>query len=178
MNRSLVENKAWLNYQYNILRKSTYEIAEICSCSAVTIQRRLKKFGIEIRTVKEACNTESHKQRLSEINSGENNPMYGKHHTNDTKRRISELISQKVGEKSNKWKDNWDELSYGGRHKRMKNMKKKPEKCESCGKKRKLSIMNKDHKYTEDINKWQWVCHSCHQKYDYRYNNRTRKGKG
>jgi hypothetical protein len=177
MNRDLVEDKEWLNRQYILLKKSTYEIAEICNCSSVTIQRRLKKFGIKIRTTKEACNTKKHKQKLSEMNIGERNPMYGKHHTNDSKKRISKSISLKIGDKSNKWKDNWDELSYGGRHKRMKSMKEKPEKCEICGNKRKLVIMNKDHKYTEDINKWQWVCWNCHQKYDYNYNNRTRKGK-
>lgn len=41
-------------------------------------------------TPKENCNNTLTKENLSEAHKGENNPMYGKHHTEETKNKISE----------------------------------------------------------------------------------------
>ena len=41
-------------------------------------------------TPKENCNNPLTKENLSEAQKGENNPMYGKHHTGETKNKISE----------------------------------------------------------------------------------------
>lgn len=43
--------------------------------------------------------SEEHKKKLSEALSGENNPFYGKHHTEETKRKLSEAkIGKMIGE--------------------------------------------------------------------------------
>ena len=39
--------------------------------------------------------SEEHKQKISQANSGENNPMYGKHHSESTKQKISEIRKEK-----------------------------------------------------------------------------------
>ena len=40
--------------------------------------------------------SEEHKKKLSEANSGEGNPMYGKHHSEETKKKIREANGKKV----------------------------------------------------------------------------------
>ena len=40
--------------------------------------------------------SEEHKKKLSERNSGEGNPMYGKHHSEETKKKLREINNKKV----------------------------------------------------------------------------------
>jgi hypothetical protein len=45
--------------------------------------------------------SEEHKRKLSEINSGENNPFFGKTHNSYSKEKMSLAGKQRIGEKSN-----------------------------------------------------------------------------
>ena len=56
---------------------------------------------------------------------------------------------------------------------------KKPDKCSECGNKGKLDLCYKDHSkgrkdgdiYDGDLNKWIFLCRSCHMKADGRIKN-------
>ncbi len=54
--------------------------------------------------------SEETKRKLSEVNKGENNPFYGKHHSKETKRKLSEV---QKGEKSQHWKNYARVVKYG-----------------------------------------------------------------
>ena len=62
------------------------------------------------------------------------------------------------------WK-NWNDLQINTRHCRIYLLKKKPKNYEICGKEKKLQLSNKDHKYSENLNDWLFVCRLCHEKY-------------
>lgn len=50
----------------------------------------------------------------------------------------------------------------------------KPECCEFCGSKENLEWSNKKHDYKRNRKDWQLLCRSCHMKFDYKHNNRTK----
>jgi len=62
----------------------------------------------------------------------------------------------------------WEYASYIIKHYRVKKRLElsKPLKCPICNKDKKLELSNKDHKYREDIDDWQYLCHKCHYIYD------------
>lgn len=145
------KNKYWLYDQYIIQKKSTTEIAKEINCSSGTIWRWLKKFGIKIRTI-----SESQKGRKITWGGKISNTMKGKH----------------LGKENSNWRE-WDKISKEQKHARMRKKIPKPEQCINCGKRRKLLIANKDHKYTENIEGWMWLCYPCHEKYDRDHNNKN-----
>ena len=93
-------DKTWLYDRYVKKIKSVNDIAEELDCSISTICVWLKKHGIKIREQSETL-------RLGGKVKGENNPMYGKHHTEKTKKKIREKIPDKYGK---------DNPFYGKKH--------------------------------------------------------------
>lgn len=76
MNMKIEINKDEL---YRLYRKQEYsleEIGKIFDCSHQTIKNNLKKYGIKIRTWKEAKNTNRIKKRYSTMMTGENHPNW------------------------------------------------------------------------------------------------------
>ena len=72
--------KEFLVEQYVDLRKSIQDVANEVRCSYSTIRNYLKKHNIPIRNISEAhkgkkCSEET-RQKISEANSGENNPRF------------------------------------------------------------------------------------------------------
>jgi hypothetical protein len=77
---------------------SLRKVAKKLGTSDSTIRRRMKEFGIKSRSISEAC-------------KGENHPMYGKHHSEEFKVRMSRAkkgennpMYGKYGEEHSKWK--------------------------------------------------------------------------
>lgn len=62
-------DKAWLQEQYEVLNKSTHQIADECGVSHGTIIRHLRRNGIRVRSQAESL-------RLSGAVSGERNPAW------------------------------------------------------------------------------------------------------
>lgn len=69
------KNKDWLYNQYINNKKSTFEIAEICGCSEVTIWRWLKRFNIKTRSLSEAAKISFEKGKIG-FQNGENHPNW------------------------------------------------------------------------------------------------------
>lgn len=65
---------------------------------------------------------------------------------------------------------NWhgDNLTYQGKHDRMRTLIPQPEKCQQCDKKGKLDLSNKTGEYKLEVKDWWWICRSCHRKFDKR----------
>lgn len=66
---------------------------------------------------------------------------------------------------------------YGNIHSWVIREKGKPKKCEYCGTKcaKSYDWANIDHKYRRILNDFIRLCRSCHLKYDYKKNLRTRR---
>jgi len=76
-------------------------------------------------------------------------------------RNRTEAMSKELG---NNWKG--DKAKYFAKHFYMRKYKTKPDRCEICGEKKKLELSSKDHKYTRNVDEYQYICKSCHVKYD------------
>jgi|WetSurMetagenome_2_1015567.scaffolds.fasta_scaffold166146_1 hypothetical protein len=64
---------------------------------------------------------------------------------------------------------NWkgDNVGYNALHEWIKNHKQKSNVCEHCKKKKRLELANISGNYYRRIDDYKWLCHSCHQKYDF-----------
>ena len=82
-----------------------------------------------------------------------------------------------IREKNPFWQPDWNKLSRYQKHERMMYVITKTDYCWICKKKiEKLAFSNKDHKYRNCLEDWQWVCYKCHWQWDYKHNNRNRAG--
>jgi len=126
-------NRTWLVQKYCDEELSSLEIAKICNCGNRTIFRWLEKFGIETRTISEACKgrvpwnkgkkwpekvkdkfrkahvgkilTEEHKENIGKA-------LLGKTFTEEHKRKMSENHADMSGSKSPMWKGGLSFLPY------------------------------------------------------------------
>lgn len=100
--------KEW--YQlYVVELQSPPEIAKRYKCSPITITHRLKKMGVKLRSHSEAQKVlgrtipqrqrEEHSKRMC----GEGNPMYGKHHTDETVQKIVKALNEYYGVHVGSW---------------------------------------------------------------------------
>lgn len=94
-------------------------------------------------------------------------------HTKKTKKRMAQA---QLGEKHHFWKG--EKAGYASKHEWVERKLGKPKYCEHCKKtdKKKYEWSNKDHKNRRIISDWQRLCNGCHKKFDYKFNNRTKKG--
>lgn len=76
LSSQILENKDWLYDQYIVQKKSASKISKEIGCQQETVSRYLHKFEIPIRT-------------QSEEISGERHPLFGKHFSEESKRKIS-----------------------------------------------------------------------------------------
>lgn len=76
LSSQILENKEWLYSQYIVQKKSATKIAKEIGCQQETVSRYLHKFEIPIRT-------------QSEEIGGDRHPMFGKHVSDDSKKKMS-----------------------------------------------------------------------------------------
>jgi hypothetical protein len=91
----------------------------------------------------------------------ENNPMWGQHHSRETK----ELMSQcKRADANGVWKG--DNVGYSALHEWVRKYYVKPELCAVCNIKPPFDLANKTGVYDRNFSNWQWLCRSCHMRLD------------
>lgn len=114
------------------------------------------------------CSIKCYGNTLKRKMRGRGNHFYGKHHSNETKRKLS-LIQNGTGDT----KDG----GYSSIHKIIRYRKGKPKTCSNCRKTGiRIEWANIDHKYRVNLNQWIPLCCSCHAKHD-KENGLRKKGK-
>jgi len=132
---------------------------------------------------------------------GENNPFYGKKHSEETKKKIREKrklqkptffghkhsekskikisISRKnkyVGKNNKKWKG--EKAGYHAKHGWVNRWLGRPEKCMACEKdgliKQKIHWANISGEYKREITDWLRLCAKCHALFDRNFIERER----
>ena len=88
-----IQKYGWDNFTHEVLFDNLTEdeacLIEQCYIALYDTMDRTKGYNCSIGGV-DHLHTEDTKYKLSEIMIGENNPMYGKHHTDETKKKMSE----------------------------------------------------------------------------------------
>ncbi len=80
-----------------------------------------------------------------------------------------------------KWEKHWrwmgDNAGYGGIHDWVRRWKGTPNTCEHCGRSglKRYEWANIDHQYNRILDDYIRLCVSCHQKFDYKFNNKRTK---
>jgi len=86
------------------------------------------------------------------------------------------FLKANIGDKNGQWKG--AKVKRHSLHAWINYNFIKPESCEFCGTKSAslFDWSNKDHKYTRDREDWQYLCRSCHMKYDFKFLERKVRG--
>lgn len=96
-------NKDWLHQRYIMEQLSKQQIANLLGCGYGTIDRRLKKFGIKIRSQKEALKIDNNRPEKKEKfrqNMLENNPTK----SFEVRQKISKFAKTRTRENHPSWK--------------------------------------------------------------------------
>ena len=101
--------------------------------------------------------TKKHRELKRIQNLGQNNPHYGKKHTQKTKEKQKVI---KLAEKNPMWKG--INVGYNALHEWIKNRIKKPKLCQKCNKKTPIDLANISQKYKRNLTDWEWLCRKCH----------------
>jgi hypothetical protein len=111
--------------------------------------------------------SEQHKLNLSKA-------LKGRKHTQECKDKISLAHKGKAmlstrGNLHHNWKDQFASIS--AIHKWLRKRITKPIKCNICHKEKKLQLSSKTHQYSREMSEYQYLCFSCHRKWDIQHNN-------
>lgn len=124
----------------------------------------------------EVCSSEYIKKRNESKERWENRRFCGnscslkyQHKNNKRKAYVAgwnkgKKCPQWTGEKSSSWKG--ELAGYSAIHHWVNTHFKKPDNCENCNNKLKLTWANKDGKYSRERNDWLCLCYKCHKKFD------------
>ena len=110
--------------------------------------------------------------------------MLGKKHSEETKKKMSEMRKGKKFTDEHKKKiglGNWkgEGVGYHGLHLWVSEQLGRPNKCEHCGRVaygKQIHWANKNHQYKRNLSDWLRLCAKCHTKYD--LNNELRQPMG
>ena len=166
----LYKCRVYLFCLYILCKKSTYEIGEMCRVGYNTINNWLRKFNIRIRPKSEANKIAQNRPEVRiKINEIWNNPDYREMHSGENSR-----LYGKYGKEHPNWKENYKEISYFTKHRRMHITLVEmgilePDYCPYCNKpkskKRKLDLINLFHIYLENPLDYYFMCQKCHNIY-------------
>lgn len=108
---NLYKDKDYLFYNYITLEKPTTQIAKECNVVFSTINVWLKKFDIKMRT-------------KSDVKKGKNHPLYGKHLSEEHKKKIRNSMQGKnTYKKTEATKRKMSESKKGNQNARKKELK-------------------------------------------------------
>lgn len=123
-------------YEYYVEKEwSQKMIAEKFDCSRGTVRNRLERFGIEKRSHSECLETAYEKDRKEPINQeGEQNPFYGKNHSEESKRKMSKSAKERYKENEHPMKEKGLMGVWKEKYSKKKFEKKKDEFYETVSK--------------------------------------------
>ena len=98
----------------------------------------------------------------------------GEHRSPETEFKKGEMTEVQLAEKNSNWKGKDAKINPIHRWIEYRKGKAKEHKCEHCGKQA-HHWSNIDHKYSRKLEDYTALCSSCHMKFDYKYNNRTKR---
>lgn len=113
--------------------------------------------------------SQEHIQKLSEVRKqiflGENNPFYGKKHSEETRKHWSKIRKgQQTNELHPMWKDN--NVKYDGLHKWIRRHFPKPDLCPMCKEIQPREVACITGIYNREFKNWAWLCTKCHKLFD------------
>jgi len=91
-------------------------------------------------------------------------PRHVTPHTQESREKMRRNNWRAKNENHPQWKG--DDVTYSALHLWVRRNKGVPRACESCNKECKLQASNKDHKYSRNLDDWQFLCPKCHKQYD------------
>ena len=97
------------------------------------------------------------------LNVGENNPMFGRKHSEESKRKMLENNPHPLKEN----------VKYIGLHEWIRKRLQKPDICPCCEEKPVYDIACYTGIYDRDLDNYVYLCRSCHMKLDYATGERT-----
>ena len=111
-----------------------------------------RKHNAEARLGKKL--SEEHCENIRLATTGKNNPMYGKHHSVEAKQKIGKANSKEI-------------VAYSRLHFYIRRLLPRPELCPICEERKSYEVACTTYIYNKDLKNWNWLCQSCHKKYDY-----------
>jgi len=167
------QDKDWLIKEYEN-EKSIYGIAKNADCSKSTIFKWMNFYGIQMHGIKGMNQKVETKRKISMSEKGHIGGMLGKHHSEETKLKMS--ICRRGSGNSN-WKGGKTKVIRAMRktkeyiHWRNEILKRANGRCELCGKKTKLEVHHKISVFKDismmlDPTNGIALCHECHLKED------------
>jgi len=153
-----------LHCLYYDLGISVNQIANIYNTTHPTIVNKMNKKGWKRRTISDALKGDKNPMFGKK---GKLSPNFGKHFSEEIRKKFSDI---KKGTQTNENNCNWkgNKVGYAALHIWIRKNKPKPEVCEECKQKKRLTISfnNNLKKYTRNINDYRWLCYKCHNIYD------------
>lgn len=161
-------SKQWLEENYTNKNISITKLAKDIKCDRNSLSKWIAFFGLQTKP-------------KSEIQSGENNPFYGKKHTQDTKEKMRGFRESVTGENNHNWKGGVGRQKWYGKNwvKQKKLCRARDENtCQKCGAKDNYGCKNMDvhHKIpfrsftsweeANNINNLICLCSKCHTQED------------
>lgn len=118
-----------------------------------------------ILAIKKA-NKGKHYSPATEFKEGQISTFKGKHHSEESKRKLRIARAKQVGENSPAWKG--DKVGKTALHAWVAKQLGKPQFCEGCGTQdaKRYNWANKTYNYERNIEDWLRLCCKCHLKYD------------
>lgn len=169
MYRKITPTKEELENAYEEL-KSCKAVSERYNCCGSTIYNLLKLYGIKTIPMKGRELTEEHKKKISQGLPSDISRMKGKHHSEETKAKMSE---NRKGNKNSNYKGNKTVFIRKMRrtkeyvHWRKAVIERACGKCEICGRNLPLEAhhirsIHKDISGIYDLENGQALCNDCH----------------
>lgn len=96
--------------------------------------------------------------------SNREQPKHSRPHSQESREKMRKNNWRAHNENHPQWKGG--NVGYYALHRWIRKHKEVPKGCENCGKECVLHASNKDHKYSRNLEDWQFLCPKCHKEYD------------
>lgn len=169
------QDERWLREQY-AATGSIYKMAQMAGCHPRTVHMWMQRYNIPMHGMKGQKKDEEAVRRSVLARAGKPGPMTGKHHSEKTRRQMSE---SRRGPNNANWKGGITEKIR--KFRRSKEyvawvkavLKRAGGRCEECGSTEEVEAHHKISLYLDfskalDLENGEALCKKCHKKKDWR----------